>query len=60
MTKPVFACIVGTSAPERTRMGHAGAMIIERETSAAAKIEALRAAGAIVADDPDQLVNLLC
>ncbi len=59
MTKPVFACVVGKSAPERTRIGHAGAVIIERETTAAAKIEALRAAGAIVADTPDELVNLL-
>ncbi len=59
MTKPVFACVVGTSAPERTRIGHAGAIVIERETSAAAKIDALRAAGVIVADDPDQLVDLL-
>ncbi len=59
MTKPVFACIVGTSAPERTRIGHAGAVVIEPETSAAAKIEALRAAGVIVADTPDELVDLL-
>ena len=59
MTKPVFACIVGSSAPERTRMGHAGALILDRETTAPAKIEALRAAGVIVADDPDGLVDLL-
>ncbi|HVU12643.1 MAG TPA: succinate--CoA ligase subunit alpha [Phototrophicaceae bacterium] len=59
MTKPVFACVVGTSAPERTRIGHAGAVIIEPETTAAAKIDALRAAGAIVVDTPDELVDLL-
>ncbi len=59
MTKPVYACIVGTSAPERTRMGHAGAIIIENETRARAKIDALRSAGVIVADDPDQLLDLL-
>ena len=59
MTKPVFACIVGTSAPERTRMGHAGALILDYETTAPAKIEMLRAAGVIVADDPDQLVEML-
>ncbi|MEO8394688.1 MAG: succinate--CoA ligase subunit alpha [Chloroflexota bacterium] len=59
MTKPVFACVVGKSAPERTRMGHAGAIVIERETSAITKIEALRGAGAIVADDPDELVDFL-
>lgn len=59
MTKPVYACVVGASAPERTRIGHAGAIVVDRETSAAAKIEALRAAGVIVADAPDQLVDLL-
>ena len=59
MTKPIYACIVGASAPERTRMGHAGAVIIDQETTAPFKVEALRAAGVIVADDPDQLVALL-
>lgn len=59
MTKPVFACIVGVSAPERTRMGHAGAIIIDSETTARAKINALKGAGVIVADDPDQLVDFL-
>jgi len=59
MTKPVFACIVGTYSPERTRMGHAGAIIIDAETTARAKVEALRSAGAIVADNPDQLIDLL-
>ncbi len=59
MTKPVYATIVGSSAPQRTRMGHAGAIIIEGETAAAAKIEALRMAGVIVAESPDDLVDLL-
>lgn len=59
MTKPVYALIVGSSAPERTRIGHAGAIVIERETSAVVKIEMLRAAGAIVAADPEQLVEML-
>lgn len=59
MTKPVYAYVVGSSTPERTYMGHAGAIVIERETSAAFKIETLRAAGAIVADDPDQLLEML-
>ncbi|MEP7290400.1 MAG: succinate--CoA ligase subunit alpha [Chloroflexota bacterium] len=59
MTKAVFACVVGVSAPERTRMGHAGAVIIEQETSALAKIDALRASGVIVADTPDAFVDLL-
>jgi succinyl-CoA synthetase alpha subunit len=59
MTKPVFACVVGASAPPRTRMGHAGAVIIDDDSRADVKMEALRTAGAIVADDPDQLVDLL-
>lgn len=59
MTKPVYACVVGSSAPHRTRIGHTGAIVIENETSAIVKIEALRAAGAIVADDPDQLLEML-
>lgn len=58
-TKPVFACIVGTSAPDRTRIGHAGAVITEPETTAYAKIEALRAAGVIVVNDPEELVDML-
>ncbi len=59
MTKPVFACIVGGSAPERIRMGHAGAIVTEAETSARVKIDALRAAGVSVADDLDLLVDLV-
>jgi succinyl-CoA synthetase alpha subunit len=59
ITKPVFACVVGTSAPDRTRMGHAGAVVTEPTTTAYAKIEALRAAGVIVANDPEELVDML-
>jgi succinyl-CoA synthetase alpha subunit len=59
ITKPVFACVVGASAPERTRIGHAGAVITEPETSATAKIDALRAAGAVVAETPEDLVEML-
>ncbi len=59
MTKPIFGCVVGRSAPEHTRIGHAGAIVVEPETGAAAKIDALRAAGVIVADNPDQLIDLL-
>ena len=40
-------------------MGHAGAITLEAETSARAKIDALRAAGVSVADDPDALVDLI-
>lgn len=59
MTKPVAAFIAGRSAPEGTRMGHAGAIVEGGEGTAAEKIEALRAAGARVADNPEQIPELL-
>lgn len=48
MTKPVVAYITGQSAPEGKRMGHAGALISSKQETAAAKMAALRAAGALV------------
>ncbi len=59
MTKPVAAFIAGKSAPEGTRMGHAGAIIEGGEGTAAEKIAALQAAGVRVADNPEQINDLL-
>lgn len=59
MTKPVAAFIAGKSAPPGTRMGHAGAIIEGGEGTATEKINALLDAGAKVADNPEQIPNLL-
>ena len=59
MTKPVVALIDGLSAPEGKRMGHAGAIVAGSSGTARAKIEALRQAGALIADVPSQVGDML-
>lgn len=49
LRKPVIALVVGKHAPRQRRMGHAGALIEGAAADADSKIEALAAAGAIIA-----------
>ncbi|MCZ6543922.1 MAG: CoA-binding protein [Planctomycetota bacterium] len=51
ITKPVIAYIGGAAATEGTRFSHAGAIIEHGRGTHAAKVQALRDAGAAVVDD---------
>ena len=59
MSKPVVARIAGRAAPPGRRFGHAGAIIRAGGGGAEQKIQALREAGAAIADTPSQIPGLL-
>ena len=59
VSKPIAAFIAGRTAPPGKRMGHAGAIISGGKGGAQEKVSALRDAGVIVADRPDQVPDAL-
>ena len=59
MTKPVSAYIAGVTAPAGKKMGHAGAIVSGGKGTAAAKMEALEAAGVRVGRNPTEAGELM-
>jgi len=57
ITKPVISLIVGRAAPMGARMGHAGAIIEGDGETAESKTSALRKAGSLIAQNPDQILS---
>ena len=58
-TKPVAGFIAGATAPPGRRMGHAGAIVSGGKGTAAAKIQAFRAAGIGIAVTPSEMADTL-
>jgi succinyl-CoA synthetase alpha subunit len=59
MTKPVVSYVAGVTAPAGKKMGHAGAIVSGGKGTAAAKMEALEAAGAKVGRNPTEAGELM-
>ncbi|MCI2419400.1 succinate--CoA ligase subunit alpha [Saccharopolyspora sp. K220] len=59
ITKPVVGYVAGFTAPEGKTMGHAGAIVSGSSGTAAAKKEALEAAGVKVGKTPSETANLM-
>ena len=58
-TKPLVASLGGRTAPEGTKMGHAGAIVTAGKGTVEDKVAALEGAGALVADRPSNVGKLL-
>lgn len=59
ISKPVVAYIAGKTAPKGKRMGHAGAIISGNSGLAEDKIKALKKAGVLVADAPNEMGKII-
>jgi succinyl-CoA synthetase alpha subunit len=59
MSKPVVAYVAGVTAPPGRKMGHAGAIVSGSKGTAKAKMEALEAAGARVAQNPTEAGDVM-
>ena len=59
VTKPVVGYVAGFTAPEGKTMGHAGAIVSGSSGTAAAKQEALEAAGVKVGKTPSETAELM-